>query len=344
MRNKPLYKLPAKADGSRYTLTELLDHGSWPLQQAYQQSNEMALAIQALQCEVEKAVAKGRTKTLLPASKKECDFICRNAWLDTELLFDPTKEKARVKNGELSWRTKNLRKAGNDPLLMARKRVIDNIPKPMSKIMGYLIDHDGDERKSYRNTAITDTQQLMMLMADNAVNHGPMVVPPVETNAKMPGALEPMTGRILNHVRRLRQDKPYALPELVAEANFDFAWKDASSYRMRLAVQGLQQIVGELSHDPTQRKRMLPDNDGQYTALQEKIRSQIAAIENNPGVHHAAKDDRLALACKHVLDTYFSDRGSDFDRNYSIDMTVRLVVLMADNEVNHKATATERSV
>lgn len=167
------YRLPPKPDGTPYSLAQVVARCDHSVSNSYQRSYRFALAVQQLQEEVERVVRRAEPAAmanLFPADDLQAHAICFNAGFDKELRFDPTKETARVENGKPSWRTPYIRAAQNDALLMARKHVVDMLDETNGP--GLLaFDLSGREKALYRQNNAASVQQLMILLADNAMNH-----------------------------------------------------------------------------------------------------------------------------------------------------------------------------
>lgn len=183
------WRLPAK--GSAYSLPELLvqarpilqaasrEGGASYIEHQYRTSHRMALALERLQGEVGEAVrsANYRPKELFPQNDREYFTTIGNAGLSKEIRFDPTQEAKRLHDGKPSWRLREIREAQRDPLAMARKHVVDLLaPNPGSRPLvmraaraAYDVLRIDDSMT--RDAAAGEVQNLMMLMADNEVNH-----------------------------------------------------------------------------------------------------------------------------------------------------------------------------
>lgn len=186
-------RLPDK--GSAYSLPEILAYArlskkrddaspeQWAepseIERAYRGSFRVDMALQRLQSEVAGAVrsANYRPAALFPQDEREYYTALNSVALAKEIRFDPTTEARKVANDAPSWRMKAIREAQSDPLAMARKHVVDllaphaatvpKITRAGHAVYDVLMLND----RMSRENAAGDVQQIMMLMADNAVNH-----------------------------------------------------------------------------------------------------------------------------------------------------------------------------
>lgn len=174
----PPYQLPPKTgQGQRYTLEEIVQEANPQLAEIYRHSFRLAMAIQALQKAVAIAVQEpAGLHELQPSGMRQYYTSLNGAVLDKELMFDPTRETHRVIDKELSWRVAEIGRAQNDPLRMARKHVVDllaphiessnRVSRGARELTALILPPDYTRKEATR-----DVQQLMMLLADDCVNH-----------------------------------------------------------------------------------------------------------------------------------------------------------------------------
>lgn len=171
-------KLPPKeGHGGAYSLAEIMACADEDMQHLYGQSYRVKLAMQRLQEEVEKSVRdRPQESPLLPTTPQEARENQQRLAASRELWRNLSKVKTQVVKSQLRSYLGALRAAAEDPLRMAYKQVVDCLAEEYTQQrrfdLGYLTERVvglDDHRESFA----FNTAQMMMLMADNAVNHAP---------------------------------------------------------------------------------------------------------------------------------------------------------------------------